>query len=449
MHDPFAHDPRAREPEDLEGPEERLLEHMLERCLGEEQDSELPQQVVAAWQRGERGSLNPGELEEALGTASSTVTAPSTIAATGNGQGAPRSANPGTLQRPVPARALTPARRAAAIFLLVGGGAAWFAFSGGDFTPSETVLPETAGLQPPSFPVGQELPGPDPEPELLELPPPDPGRRRFDEYCAQLFAPAKRRFPWGVPGYGVRRPVMRELSKILRDEPRLWERFEGSLADMLIARSKRAPLIGMDPTLKERELRVRVVPLALNFLIQDPSEIALDLALELWGEFPQYFDHVHQIAFAERGVDDFQRECRDLVEIYDSEIDEPPYYPAAFLAFRGDATGRDVLSEVLTRDDPELLDARLLCALALDRLDDSNAWTWMEDRCRKTIEAYLENDVRGAVQAVLLFEHYVSVRQAGEASVAVIATELSDHLLQRSQEIGTEEDVRGLIATLF
>jgi hypothetical protein len=211
--------------------------------------------------------------------------------------------------------------------------------------------------------------------------------------------------------------------------------------------------VALPGTLSERDkrtLRERVVPVTLDFLLQDGSEASLRLSQELWLESPESFEDLHQVAFAERGGEEFRRECEDLVEIYDPLVDEPPFYAAAFLAFEGDGAGRDILASFMTSDDPERLEGRILCALALQRLEDSNAWSWMIDRMRRRIEGLLERaNIRAAAESVLLLEHFALVQPRESLSVIAVILELSEHLVQRRKEIGTEEQVRTLLATLI
>ena len=425
-------------------PEERLLEHMLERCLAERESPDLAGRVVEAWARGERGSLDARELEqlERPGRTGRVLRslngrAPST-SASGEVPAAPViGADAGT--------GSTRLRRAAAaaLVLAVGGGAWFWLESTGSGAPSEGTDGRSGAPEPP--PVVQI------EAEVQPPAVPGPGtreerERRFDELVGQVLVPGKGPFAWGGVGYGSRGPAMRELSELLREDESLWKRFAAFLVDVE-ARGEDEPLT-MDRILEERSLRA-AVPLTLDFLVQDGSDGALALGLELWERAPEAFDLFHQAALADLGSPVFERECHDLIEIYDPEVDEPPYPQAALFALRGDPVGADVLTGILTDDSPERLDARLLCALALDHLAYPNAWSWIQDRCRRTIEAALEADVREAVRAVLLLEYFSTARGRGEDRLTALVLGLPEALAKRMEEVGTEADVRRLMVALL
>jgi len=188
----------------------------------------------------------------------------------------------------------------------------------------------------------------------------------------------------GRGGAGAARPPRANLGAA--DARRAAEELEAFLESRPLGWSLLQGLV-LDVEAEPRALRAALA----EFLARTPSPRALEAARSLWLRVPESFSEDDVVAFAERGVDAFERETRARVEAARSAADakDLPVRCAAHLAFAGDPAGRALLAAVRARPlagEDGLIDA-FLAARGLEVLGDAAAWPdFVRDAARRALK---------------------------------------------------------------
>ena len=165
---------------------------------------------------------------------------------------------------------------------------------------------------------------------------------------------------------------------------------------------------------KSHDLPRMLTSILLDFLERDEDPEALALASDIWVEEPDRFQIDHVVGFAERGGFEFVRELEQVVDLYRSDpsgLEEPPVFPAAFLALCGDDAGRALLTEFAalpesSQVEPGWPDLRhVVAALALEGLGETDRWDRTVEFLATHARALLDvPDEKEALRVVLLLE---------------------------------------------
>jgi len=234
-----------------------------------------------------------------------------------------------------------------------------------------------------------------------------------------------------------------QLGKLLALRPAAWEVAE--------------PLFLAEFAVPERRGRV------IGFLSSCGSDGCVALGEKLYSESPASFTELQVLAFAEKDSEPFRKEILRRVEESKCET----ALPAAWLAYRGDPTGRGTLKQAVEADptDENVADA-LIAATALRRLGDTEAVARVRERVHQAVLVALDegrlDEARSmalqteALQKLLNAEPdpaqaaYASSYGKKKKSISLsgLDSQLGWHVRQRSHDVATADEVFEVIETV-
>ncbi len=265
---------------------------------------------------------------------------------------------------------------------------------------------------------------------------PQPTLERFDALTAYMLRGA----PLVEPGASAA-SLLRELGDLLESFESLRQSFRARLLE-----ARAAGTVTRSNT-----------SYALDFLQADPSPQAIEVASAIWRDEPWNLTHGHIVAFAERGAFEFAREAEAMVSTWNDdpvETTPAPVLPAAFLALRGDDSGRRLLEASSAPPDE---DARagwsafefLVAAWGLELLGDEDAWPAAVAALDKACVASLVRDeVVEARRLVLALQIVADLREAPQPRLGLAMRRSFDEPTRRADELGTAEEVLALLRKL-
>ncbi|MBI5361586.1 MAG: hypothetical protein HZA53_00315 [Planctomycetes bacterium] len=201
----------------------------------------------------------------------------------------------------------------------------------------------------------------------------------------------------------ARRDVEQILAaaKTLNVLPRSW----GDAREELVLRAGRDELAP--------EFARRCVELALFA----PRREGIELARALWQVDARDFQDRQVVAWAERGLPEFERESRARVEQWEPGTEPVPLRSAVWAASNGSERARELLRRELARGvegspQPEVFDGLVLAALALDLGGDARAWPRAIELLLPGIEGLAAAGMYDAAASYALVLRYVDAARA-------------------------------------
>ncbi len=211
----------------------------------------------------------------------------------------------------------------------------------------------------------------------------------------------------------------------------------------------------LDPWLREhlREGPWQVAAFLLDYIVRTEDPQGLELARELWLDFPEHFTLDHILALAERGAFEMERE---LVAIWRSTPDAPPDERLTLAAHLAPAGHEEALlalhdyldSPFLERADPVLM---LLSALALERSGDAAPWARVRAFLLERVEASLAGGQRPlARESTLLYEYFDDLRRGTTPlRVSYLQRRVMPFVERESKQLSSLEEVRARADEVF
>lgn len=172
----------------------------------------------------------------------------------------------------------------------------------------------------------------------------------------------------------------------------------------------------LEPLIEERftatttseDVRDRI----LDVLAWEPSDTSAQVAGSLWKAKPAAFTEGRLVTFAQRGAE----ACIDGVA---KLAKKGAVVPAAYLAYRGDETGKKTLAKAarVKTISPDTISEALLAGSALERLGDTKTLARLQKRVHAEVLGLLDaGEVEAAGQLALRAQLATKVHEAGKTA---------------------------------